>query len=30
LLGIMVAGTFASKPRPIAVPLQMMKSPVIR
>jgi hypothetical protein len=30
LMGVMVAGTFASKPRPLAVPLQMMKPPVIR
>jgi hypothetical protein len=30
MMGVMVAGTFASKPRPLAVPLQMMKPPAIR
>ncbi len=30
LMGVMVAGTFARKPRPLAVPLQMMKPPIIR
>lgn len=30
LLGVMVAGTFASNPRPLAIPLQMMKSQALR
>jgi cbb3-type cytochrome oxidase subunit 1 len=30
MMGVMVAGTFASKPRPLTVPLRMMKPPAIR